>query len=272
MPSPFPGMDPFLESPVWYGGFHNKLITHLEEALQPILPAPYYANSGERVWLEVARRYIEPDVNVIRSRPDTSRGTPDNKEGGVAVAESPASAAVLVKVTQEERREPYLEIYVREGDERRLVTLVEVLSPANKTSGADGMVQYLRKRREVLQSQAHLVEIDLLRGGQHVTAVPRDLAVEDCGPFDYHVCVHQFDRRNEYCVYPFLLHTPLPTIRVPLLPGDPDVSLDLQQVFTRCYDAGPYSREIDYAADPIVPPLRKDQAQRVEAILVRLGR
>jgi hypothetical protein len=265
-------MDPFLETPVWFGGFDNKFITHLEEALQPILLPPYYANSAERVWLEVSQRYIEPDVEAIRSRPGVPRGVPGSEAGGVAVAEPPASVAVVVKVTSEERREPYLEIYAREGDERRLVTLIEVLSPANKTSGADGMEQSLRKRREVLSSRAHLVEIDLLRGGQHVTAVPRDLAIAHCGAFDYHVCVHRFDEVDRYWVYPVLLHQPLPRVGIPLLPGDPDVTVDLQQVFQRSYDAGPYGREIDYASDPIVPRLSEAQTERVKPILDRLGR
>ena len=37
----------------------------------------------------------------------------------------------------------------------------------------------------------------------------------------------------------------LPPLAIPLLPGDPDVTVDLQAVFDRAYDAGPYRREVD---------------------------
>ena len=94
----------------------------------------------------------------------------------------------------------------------------------------------------------NLVEIDLLRGGEHATAVPLEQALAVCGTFDYHVSVHPFDDFETFYVYPMHLQEPLATIDVPLLPGDPAVLLDLQAVFDRCYDAGPYAREIDYVS------------------------
>jgi hypothetical protein len=124
----------------------------------------------------------------------------------------------------------------------------------NKTPGAHGRDLYLQKQREVLQSQVHLVEIDLLRGGEHSTAVPLDRALRQTGPFDYHVCVHRFDSFEKYFVYPIRLEARLPAIRIPLLPGDGDVKVDLQSVFHRCYDTGPYRRRVDYSVQT-VPPL-----------------
>src|SRR5262249_3375997 len=117
-----------------------------------------------------------------------------------------------------------------------------------------------RKQKEILASQVHLVEIDFLRGGEHTTAVPLDRVLAECGSFDYHVSVHGFDDFETFFVYPIRLEDRLPPIAIPLLPGAPSVTLALQSVFDRCYDAGPYAREVRYGADTLIPPLRPDQA------------
>ena len=107
---------------------------------------------------------------------------------------------------EEERTEPYLEIYARREGEDRLVTSIEVLSLTNKTLGSEGRQKYLEKQQEILSGQVNLVEIDLLRGGAHSSAVPLWLAREKAGPFDYHVSVRRFDRPGEFLVYPIPLH------------------------------------------------------------------
>src|SRR5262249_55617267 len=141
------------------------------------------------------------------------------------------------------------------------VASLEVLSLSNETPGNPGRQQYLDKQREVLDGDVHLVEIDLLRGGTHTSAVPRELVAAKATSFTYHVSVHRFDRPHDYFFYPIPLEQRLPVIALPLLPGDPDVMLDLQAVFDRAYDAGPYSQEIEYGGDPIIPPLRPGQAK-----------
>ena len=97
------------------------------------------------------------------------------------------------------------------------------------------------------------IEIDLLRAGEHAIAVPCAIAVGAAGPFDYLVSVHRFDRFEDFVVYPIRLEDACPEIAFPLLPGDPDVTLDLQAVFDRCYDTGPYRRRVRYGEDAIVP-------------------
>jgi hypothetical protein len=97
--------------------------------------------------------------------------------------------------------------------------------------------------------------------------VPRKEAVAECGPFDYHVSVHRFDRANEYLVYPIQLEQKMPPIAVPVLPGDPDVMLDLQMVFDQAYDAGPYHQEVDYNHDAVVPPLRPEQSKWASGLM-----
>ncbi len=155
----------------------------------------------------------------------------------------------------------------RSGEGKRLVTSIEVLSLSNKTPGEQGRDLYKRKQNEILASQVHLIEFDFLRSGEHTTAVPLDAAREACGPFDYHISVRPFDDLETVFVYPIRLEDRLPAVEIPLLPGDPSVTLDLQSVFDRCYDAGPYAREIRYGEDAMIPPLRPDQAAWAETIV-----
>jgi hypothetical protein len=276
MPSPFPGLDPYLESPDWFPNLHDGLIFCLQESLQPRLPQQYYARSRQRVWLEFSHRTIEPDIDVLRSgqEPRGRRGQGGAVAAAVIEAEPLVSEPIILTVETIEHdpyEEPFLEIRRRQGSEDRLVTSIEVLSPANKTAGNPGREKYLTKQREILESQVHLVEIDLLRAGLHTTALPRDLAVARAGPFDYHVAAHRFNRPNEYFLYPIALERRLPVIAIPLLPDDPDVPLDLQAGFDRAYDAGPYHRMVRYGEDPIHPALPPDQAKWVAELLKTPG-
>jgi Protein of unknown function (DUF4058) len=269
MPSPFPGMDPYLENQDWFPCLHDCLIVGLLETLQSRLPEPYYAQTTQRVWLEVSRRSVEPDVDVIH--PGWSHSRREENVGGVAVAvevDQDEPIAVAVETIEDDPFvEPVIEIRRRQGADVRLVASIEVLSPANKTPDNPSRVKYLDKQREVLAGPTHLIEIDLLRGGDHTTAVPLELAVAKTGVFDYHVCVHRFDQPDLYFVYPIKLEQRLPGIRIPLLPGDPDVRLPLQPIFDKAYDAGPYRRSILYGEDPIIPTLAPDRLEWVKARL-----
>jgi hypothetical protein len=249
-------MDPYLEHPDIFPDFHDSFVTYLRESLQPQLPEPYYAAIGRLAWIEISERFIGPDVDVVASW--RSKVSARESSGGVAVANRSATEPLVIHVPHDERIEPLVEIYLGRGSARRLVTIIEVLSLTNKTPGERGRDLYLRKQEEILESQVHLVEIDLLRGGHHTTAVPFDRLTAAAEAFNYHVSIHHFDNLEDYFVYPFRLPDPLPTIAVPLLPGEPAVSLDLQAVLNRTYDAGPYHREIDYRTGPPAPPLSTD--------------
>jgi hypothetical protein len=157
-------------------------------------------------------------------------------------------------------KQSFLEIRRGHGKEVRLITVIEILSPSNKKVSHASREQYIEKQRKVLGSEAHLVEIDLLRGGTHTVAVPRNLIEAKAGPFDYLVSIHRFDRPDDFFVYPISMTQRLPEIAIPLLPGDPDVTLDLQAVFDRAYEGGSYGRAIEYGKDRIVPRLDPKQA------------
>jgi hypothetical protein len=249
-------MDPYLEHPEFFPGLHDRLINQLSDALQAVLPRPYYAEIRSRVWIEYTERTIEPDVSVPRSNqrpgppPVASPGS-----GAVAVTLNP----VVVIVPTEENRELFVEICTTRG-EQPLVTVIEVLSPGNKKAGEVARKKYQEKQKELLASRVNLLEIDLLRGGNHTTAVPHPEAVAAAGAFDYHACLRRMDELEQRHVYPICLQQKLPAVAVPLLPGDADVSLDLQTVFDHCYDRGPYQHHSPYQAHEPEPPLTPEQA------------
>jgi hypothetical protein len=266
MPSPFPGMDPYLENADVFGGFHDQFIVHLAESLQAVLPPPYYAKGRQRIWVERTDGGRLPDVSVVRSAVWTS----SKLETDSAVATLPVTMPVQITVDQipwTEFHETYLEVYTKQDDERRLVTAIELLSPSNKASGEKAHGEYRRKQDEVLSAEVNLIEIDLLRGGPHTTAVPRRELQSRCGPCDYHVCLHRFDKPKDYFIYPIQLTERLPTIAIPLLPNIPPVEVPLQSVFERCYDAGPYRLEINYALDPPPPALLPERLAWVRSLL-----
>jgi hypothetical protein len=266
MPSPFPGMDPYLEHPQFFPDFHDTMITEIRSALQERLPSQYYAQTSSRVWIEFTERVIEPDVGVFHERP-VSNGP------GVAVATAEAVEVGLqplaVLVPYEEVRENFVEIRSIQAG-HRLVTSIEVLSSSNKTPGTHGQKLYRQMQRELLAGPTNLVEIDLVRGGTHSTVVLRERAVAAAGSFDYHVCVRRSADHAKLLVYPIRLEKPLPTIAIPLLPGDAAVPLDLQAIFTRCYDTGPYRRLRPYTGRP-AEPLTAVQSEWVDRLLREQG-
>lgn len=267
MPSPFPGMDPYLEKPSVFAGFHDQFIANLVAAIQPLLPAPYFAKSGQRVWVELADRVREPDISV--ATPSAWQESPKGS-GGAAVIDHVASEPILIsveRVLSGEFKETFLDIFTTVDGEHLLVTSIEVLSPSNKNPGEQAGALYRKKQQEFMWSNVNLVEIDLLRAGDHATLVPRREMLKRCKSWDYHVCLHRFDSRRDFFVYPIHLPQRLPTIYVPLLPGAPPIAVDLQSVFTRCYDEGPYLREVNYANDPPPPPLAQERLAWVKSIL-----
>lgn len=263
MPSPFSGMDPFLERPAIFGDLHDRMITYLAEALGGKLHPPYLTALRARIWVESSLRVIDPDVDVLRQKPGRRH---KKVNSGVAVAER-ESKPIVVEVEDDEHRETYLEVLKAEEGDHRLVTAIEILSPSNKTPRSPGRKLYLRKQREVFNSKTHLVEIDLLRGGRHTTAVPLDRALLRTGGFDYHVCVHRYDQRRKFFVYPILLQQKLPFLDIPLLKRDGSVSVDLQAVFDRCYDVANYSLRARYEENRPQPALSPEQSEWATQLL-----
>src|SRR5262245_14305055 len=167
MPSPFPGMDPYLEA--HWRDVHARLIIYASDALQGVLPGALRARVEERVLLEtplgIGDHPLFPDVRVVEFRPELKRGLETRPAAGTAPAEP-----VVVDAEYESATETFLEIIDRESG-NRVVTVLEFLSPSNKSPGPNRDL-YLRKQREVCSSDANLVEIDLNRFGTHTLAFP----------------------------------------------------------------------------------------------------
>jgi hypothetical protein len=237
MHCPFPGMDPYIERPAIWADFHDRLIPAISAALQPMLRPRYLALVQDRQYVVQAQRPIRPDVAVVESGYGPAQGTTAT---AVVHAEP-----IVFELAEEEVREPYVEI-IEPAAGNRLITAIEVLSPDNKLPGP-GRKKYLRKRREVLAAHANLAEIDLLRAGKPILRItPAQLA--SLPPRHYLAAVRRWPRRQE--VYPIPLRRRLPTVAVPLQAGDRDVLLDLQAVFTRCWQEGPYPELLRYDGPP----------------------
>jgi hypothetical protein len=138
---------------------------------------------------------------------------------------------------------PHYQVKILDIEERRLVTAIELLSPTNKGSGRR---EYLRKRRRFLHSSAHLLDIDLHHQGRRI---PLDDPYPEAA---YFVLLNRARKRAWTEVWPIGIDQPLPTVPVPLLKGDADVPLDLQQAFTDVYDAGGFDLVLDYRLPPDV--------------------
>lgn len=205
MPSPFPGMDPYLEDDRLWPAFQHQFVACLYQILLPGLVDRYRARVGQR-------HYV-------------------------------TQQALFTSVVREEHHEEFIEI--RQRSDGRLVTLVDVVSPGNKTS-AEGRQAYLAKRCEGRSAGANLVEIDLVLQGQPLL----DYSREGLPEWDYAVTVTRASQPERYEIYTATLQKRLPRFRLPLAADDRDTVLDLHAAFSRSYDQGNFRAKIDYQRDP----------------------
>jgi hypothetical protein len=260
-------MDPYLEA--HWRDVHASLIIYARDELQASLPGDLRARVEERVFVESAQgveRSVYPDIRVIehaRAGRSTSSATPlATEEGGVAVAEP-----VLVHLGEEPVSQGYIEI-IDAGSGNRVITMIEVLSLANKLPG-EGQDLYLKKQHELRQGQVSLVEIDLLRAGKRVLLVPPERLPPSLHT-PYQVCVWRSWQPDVAAIYRVPLRERLPIIKIPLRETDPDARLDLQTLIDRCYRNGRYD-DLDYTAAPN-PPLDPADAAWTDALLREQGR
>ncbi len=255
MPSPFPGMDPFIESQLWED-FHATALPVIRELLLPLLPDEYKAYVQGRIY------YSEdgPGARLPRFQPDvTMTGRTGalglrSTEGGLATLPQKATWSELV-----EHREAYLEI--REAATERVVTVLELLSPTNKRRRHKGRRVFLTKRRRILERMTNYVEIDLLRGGDSVCAV------EPHPKGDYYGIVSRAAARPDVDLYTWSLQDVLPAIAIPLLQQHGDVSLHLGQALDIVYDRSHYRNLLRYDL-PVEPSLTSVTDQSwLEAVL-----
>ncbi len=262
MPSPFPGMDPYLESPVHWPDVHHELMSVARELLNRSLRPRYHVRVEERVYVsdetDPGRKAIIPDLQVIAGHTESSWNS-DFGQIGTSVCEP----VVLTTLIEDEIHEARLEII--DANEKAVVTVIEILSPTNKIVCSRGRASYEQKRKEVMTSSTHLVEIDLLRDGDHLHC--RELLPKA----DYYVHVSRRGDRPRGTVWPILLPQRLPVISIPLNSEDPDVMLDLQTVLNTAYDRAAYDLVVDYRIAP-VPPLTGQLIEWANALLCSQGK
>ena len=260
MPSPFPGMDPYLEHPALWPDVHHEFISVIREQLNQRIRPGYVARVEERTYLPEAddpglTLYI-PDVKI---RDTGEYGT--RTDGSVAIADP----VVLVTLLDEEIREARVEII--DANTRNIVTVIEVISPSNKIPGSAGRKSFVEKRLEIMRSSIHWVEIDLLRGTTSLDAFVQNRLE----PHDYYVHVSPVELRPKGRIWPIQLEQQLPIIGIPLRTPDADVPLDLQSVLTTAYERAAYDATIDYTREP-VPSLSKPKAKWAKTRFAKLKR
>ena len=263
MPSPFPGMDPFLEDPGLWPDVHASLIYEARAFLSERLRPKYSVRIEDRVYisdqLDPGRSAIIPDLRIgVRPGWEGRSFEPENLDTSVEVDE-PIVATMLIDIEIHEAR---IEIVDRES--QFVVTIIELLSPANKVRDAEGRKSFKQKRQEVMSSPSHWVELDLLRVGFEMAKIRR------LPPHEYLVHVSRPTDRPKGLFWPIRLSHRLPVIKIPLKPEDPDASLDLQAVLTTAYDRADYDLTIDYTRDP-VPPLEGEWAAWADRLLRAKG-
>lgn len=252
MPSPFPGMDPYIESWIW-GTFHANLITAIYERLNPRLPKRYIASTELFVWrVDNTERLMigGPDVFVSDRNSIASSGS------AAATLVAPINTTLPGIV----RKQRYVKIV--DSQDRRVVTVIEILSPSNKTMGEDGQ-GYRLKREEYIANDISLVEIDLLRSGL------RPPLGNPAPPIsDYYVMVHRGWERSQLGIWPFSVRDGFPIIPIPLDADVPELTLDLKICVDHVYDIGRYAEQLDYSKPP-KPPLREPDATWAREIVAK---
>jgi hypothetical protein len=231
MPAPFPGMDPFLERNPIFQELHTQMLAEMQALLQPQLRPKYVAR-------------------LERHLP----------EGAVSLERKDWDADEL-----ELRKQRRIVIYVQDRP-RLAVTGIELLNPGNKLPGDVAQQRYLEKRASAQHGGLHWVEIDLLRGGAR-PPIPVPLP-EHATYLSY---VAQATATGwKHLVYAWPLRDPLPVLPIPLL-GDDQARLDLASCFAAAYDRIAADDEVDYAAEPPLPPLRKSDTTWMGRLLRERG-
>lgn len=257
MPSPFPGVDPYLENPELWAEVHHRLITAIADAIAPSVRPKYRVAIEKRIYLSDVKDsdlVMIPDVTVF-SKPSST-----NQSQSTATLTSPREPITVIVPIPEETREGYLEI--REVGTGDVITVIEILSPKNKRAGVGGKL-YESKRQQVITSASHLVEIDLLRGGKPMP-VEREIQA------DYRILVSQGHRRPVAHLYAFTVQQEIPPFLLPLQFGDVEVQVELQTLLSGVYDRAGFDLAVDYT-QPAIPPLKGNDAAWADDLLREKG-
>lgn len=261
MPSPFPGMDPYLEGEIWQE-FQEHFAMHMSKQLMPLVSPRYVASQTKRYVID----RTAPGAFTPRRTGHSSIRVVDPPEMALHVAS--ALTCMIDEPTIELpnlllEEVPLMGVEIRELANRRLVTMIEIFAHVNKHD--QGARDYEQRRMEILHTRPHLLEIDLLRQGNRI------LLGGDLPPAHYYIYLSRWQRRPFTQVWAMSLRKQLPTVPVPLLEPDVDVPLDLQAAFTAAFDDGGYARLLDYSFSLPPPELDEHDAIWVTNLLRTAG-
>ena len=279
MPSPFPGMDPYLEGYLW-PDVHQALANKIRQLLGPQLQPRYVARlaisvvQDEAPEAEVGIMY--PEVEIVKSKPgspllpeptpftplypppgSTTRGV---LRGDVPVREAVGGAGVAVAapLTISLPRVRLVNVEIRDAAQNVLVTSIEILSPINKRE--PNLSQYRQKRARLRAANVHLLEIDLLRRGTRAWGHPRI-------PETPYLILLTRAQAEAVEIWPVKLQDTLPSVSAPLRPPDADVVLDLSAALREVYAEAFYHLSIDYTQAPPPPPLSDEDAAWLKEVI-----
>ncbi len=262
MPSPFPGMDPYLEDPAFWSGFHTRFIVAISTQLNRVLPKGLYVDIEEHLWLR-DESDAEGDQHLL-GRADVTVN--EARETDTVIGKNRSrlnlkAPSALVTVTQlPPRKLRYLKVVDSSKD--RVITAIELLSPANKNRSKHHDA-YVAKREEFLVGHTSLVEIDLLRSGV------RPPLFTDTPPVnDYYLFVCSSERFPRASIWAFGVRDRIPNLEVPLRPQEPSAVLDLNSMVHSTYDENRYTERIDYSKQP-KPPFRGSAKEWLDRRLTR---
>ncbi|HEY5864995.1 MAG TPA: DUF4058 family protein [Candidatus Tectomicrobia bacterium] len=248
MPSPFPGMDPYLEGYLW-PDVHSALAHTMRQQLAPQIQPKYVA----RIEISVIEDYspevevgiMYPDIDVLKVRARSpSAEVPGAMVGAGAVASITAPLTIPLPQVR------LATVAIRDVAQNILVTSIEILSPVNKRE--PNLSHYRQKRERLREANVHLLEIDLLRRGTRAWMHPRLPDVP------YLVLLTRAEASTVE-VWPIKLHETLPSLPVPLRAPDPEAILDLSAALRTIYDAALYHLSLDYTQDPPPPTLSNEE-------------
>jgi hypothetical protein len=243
--SPFPGMDPYVEDPVEWGGMYTRLMNSISDQLLALVQPNFSVKIEQHVYLmgpdETRTRQVVPDVYLVETLP---QGAWSGSSVGIM---TPTIVEPLYELEITERW-----IEVRDKRDREVVTIIELLSPFNKAQNSAGRAAFVRKRSNIMQTRTNWVEIALLRAGER----PAEVADKS----DYYALLKRSGVLDAYEVWYFDLRDRMPTIAIPLRTPFADVPLDLQAAFADAYRRGGYATDLDYTSAVPEPALRPASA------------
>ncbi|MBW4510473.1 MAG: DUF4058 family protein [Scytonematopsis contorta HA4267-MV1] len=259
MPSPFPGMDPYLEQAVFWSSFHSRFIVAIADAIEPQLSSQYYVEVETRTYQsddsDDSLMIGIPDAVIFANKSDATSEQQLTEDSSIATESRPELVTLPMPVSVNER---YLEVREMVTDE--VITVIELLSPKNKRAG-DGRIAYEKKRRAILGSATNLIELDFLRAGKPMEI--RGMQSET----GYRILISCSHQRPAAELYRVSLQQQLPTFPVPLKLNQKEPLVNLQELFNGVYERARYATRIDYHQPVPSPALSKVDEKWVEELL-----